>query len=76
MSLDKAAVNVKQSTALEDIENTINAALINVEKCIKSQESTGKGFEENERVIRQNILETRKKLNKHLDLLQQKHIQI
>lgn len=69
--LDEAAVNAKRSTALADLEDTINGALQNVGKIIKDQESASTTFKKQEVKIRNSITETRDKLNKHLDCLEQ-----
>ncbi|CAC5419162.1 unnamed protein product [Mytilus coruscus] len=75
VSIDKAAANAKQSTALADLEDTINGALKNVGKFIENQESIGIEFDEQESLIKKNIQKTREKLNQHLDVLEQKLIQ-
>ncbi|CAC5419160.1 unnamed protein product [Mytilus coruscus] len=75
VSLDAVAANAKQSTALADLEDTINGALQNVGKFIKNQETSGKEFDKQESLIKKTIKKTREKLNQHLDLLEQKLIQ-
>lgn len=52
VSLDKAAVNAKQSTSLAGLEETINGALRNDGKCIKNREESGKEFDKQERLIK------------------------
>ncbi|CAG2250723.1 unnamed protein product [Mytilus edulis] len=75
VSLDTVAANAKQSTAIADLEETINGALQNVGKFIKNQETKGKELDKQERLIKKNIQEIREKLNQHLDSLEQKSIQ-
>lgn len=70
MSLDKAASDAKESSALSDLKDTINGALTNVERCIKSQDMIVKEFDNQESRIKKKIQETREKLNKHLDILE------
>ncbi|VDI08752.1 Hypothetical predicted protein [Mytilus galloprovincialis] len=75
VSLDAAAANAKQSTALADLEDTINGALQNVGKFNKNLKTIGYELNKQERLIKKNIQEIREKLNKHLDALEQKLIQ-
>ncbi|XP_071121612.1 uncharacterized protein [Mytilus edulis] len=75
VSLDEVAANAKQSSALADLEDTINGALLNVGKFIKNQETKDKEFDKQESLIKTTIQKTREKLNQHLDLLEQKLIQ-
>ncbi|CAG2214008.1 unnamed protein product [Mytilus edulis] len=75
VSLDNAATNAKQSTALADLQDTINGAIQNVGRCIKTQERINKEFDQQESLIKKNIQETREKLNQHLDLWEQKLMQ-
>ncbi|XP_071121611.1 uncharacterized protein [Mytilus edulis] len=75
VSLDAVAANAKQSSALADLEDTINGALQNVGKFIKNQETKDKEFDKQESLIKKTIQKTRDKLNQHLDVLEQKLIQ-
>ncbi|XP_071123416.1 uncharacterized protein [Mytilus edulis] len=74
LSLDKAAENSKQSTALADLEDKINGALQNVSKCLKEEKLNEEQFETQENLIKKNIKETRKNLNTHLDFLEKQMI--
>ncbi|VDI73862.1 Hypothetical predicted protein [Mytilus galloprovincialis] len=75
VSLDAVSANAKQSTALADLEDTINGALQNVGKFIKNQETSGNEFDKQESLIKNTIQLTREKLNQHLDLLEHNLIQ-
>ncbi|XP_071150321.1 E3 ubiquitin-protein ligase TRIM22-like [Mytilus edulis] len=64
--------NSRQSTALSDLEETIEGTLRNVNQCIKSRETATKEIEKQELEVKTMVLETRKKINGHLDKLQEK----
>lgn len=74
MSLDKAAANAKLSTALSDLEDTMNGALTNVGQFIENKETNRRELDEQESLIKKNIQEKREKINRHLDVLEQKLI--
>ncbi|XP_052079892.1 uncharacterized protein LOC127718037 [Mytilus californianus] len=66
------SANSRQSTALFDLEETIGRTLRNVKQCIKNRESATKEIEKQEIVVKTMVLETRMKINSHLDRLQEK----
>ncbi|VDI43859.1 tripartite motif-containing protein 2/3 [Mytilus galloprovincialis] len=66
--------NSRQSTALSDLEETIEGTMSNVKQCIKNRESATKEIEKQELAVKTMVLETRKKINSHLDKLQEKLI--
>ncbi|CAC5419159.1 TRIM25 [Mytilus coruscus] len=70
LSLDKAAKNAKQSTALADLEDKIDGTLQNVVKFIKDEKLNAEQFETQEKDIKKNINETRENINTHLDFLE------
>lgn len=65
MLTDAVAANAKQSTVLQDLEDTINETLQNVGKCIKSQEERDIELDKQESFIKKTV---------HLDILDQKLI--
>ncbi|VDI71126.1 Hypothetical predicted protein [Mytilus galloprovincialis] len=66
------SANSRQSAALSDLEEKIHGTLRNVEQCITNRESATGEFEKQELDVKTMILETRKKINAHLDKLQEK----
>lgn len=74
LSLEKAAENAKQSTALTDLEDKINGALQNVGKFIKDEKLSTEQFEIQENLIKKNIKETRENINKRLVFLENQMI--
>lgn len=70
--LIEAAEHVKQSTALIDLEDTINGALHNTKTNIKDIKSSADAFDIQEENIMKYKKEMRDKLNKHLDNIEQK----
>ncbi|VDH97272.1 Hypothetical predicted protein [Mytilus galloprovincialis] len=66
------SVNSRQSTALSDLEETIEGTLRNVKQCIKNRESASKEIEKQELEVKTMVLEMRTKINSHLDKLQGK----
>ncbi|CAC5389071.1 unnamed protein product [Mytilus coruscus] len=70
--LIEAAVNIKQSTTLTDLEDTINGALHNTKTNIKDIKSSAEALNIQEENIKKYIKEMREKLNKHLDDMEQK----
>ncbi|VDH97273.1 Hypothetical predicted protein [Mytilus galloprovincialis] len=67
-----SSVNSRQSAALSDLEETILGTLRNMKQCIKNRESTTKEMEKQELDVKTMVLETKTKLNNHLDKLQEK----
>ncbi|XP_052066518.1 protein wech-like isoform X1 [Mytilus californianus] len=70
--LTEAVVNIKESTALSDLENKINGALHNSKKNIIDIKSSAEAFDKQEENIKKCIKEVREELNKHLDEMEQK----
>ncbi|CAC5356916.1 unnamed protein product [Mytilus coruscus] len=71
ISISVASTNARQSTALSDLEEAIDGALRNLKQCITSRDSSTKEIENQELAIKTTILETRTKLNNHLDKMQE-----
>ncbi|VDI73093.1 Hypothetical predicted protein, partial [Mytilus galloprovincialis] len=67
-----ASTNSRQSTALSDLEKVIEGTLSNVKQCIMNRESASKDIYRQELAIETTILETRIKINGHLDKMQEK----
>ncbi|XP_071150313.1 uncharacterized protein [Mytilus edulis] len=67
-----ALSNARQSTALSDLEDAIETTLLNVTKCIINRESATNDLEKQELTVKNMILETRTKVNLHLDKLEEK----
>ncbi|XP_052066807.1 zinc-binding protein A33-like [Mytilus californianus] len=71
--LIEAVVNIKESTALTDLEDTINVVLQNSKiNMIVDIKSSAEAFDKQEENIKKYIKEMREKLNKHLDDMEQK----
>ncbi|XP_071150320.1 tripartite motif-containing protein 29-like [Mytilus edulis] len=70
--ISEASTNAKQSTALSDLEDTIEGTLLNVKQCIKNRESATNEIEKRELEVKSMILETRTKINLHLNKLEEK----
>ncbi|CAC5356922.1 unnamed protein product [Mytilus coruscus] len=73
MSISVASTNARQSTALSDLEQAIEGTLRNVKQCIMNRESATKDIENQELVIKTTILETRTKINGHIDKIEGKN---
>ncbi|XP_052092871.1 uncharacterized protein LOC127729206 [Mytilus californianus] len=71
-SIDEASKNVKQSSALSDLEETISKTLDDVKYCINDRETAWKNVDKEEQTIRKTIAETRLSLTKYLDELERK----
>ncbi|CAC5356918.1 unnamed protein product [Mytilus coruscus] len=67
-----ASTNARQSTALSDLEEAIEGTLRNVKQCIMNRESASKDIDKQELAIKTTIIETRTKINGHLDKMQEK----
>ncbi|XP_071150328.1 uncharacterized protein [Mytilus edulis] len=65
------SANSGQSSALNDLEETIEGTLRNVQQCIKNRESATKEIEKQELEVRIIVLDTRTKINVHLDKLEE-----
>ncbi|CAC5404801.1 unnamed protein product [Mytilus coruscus] len=70
--LDKAAENAKHSTALADLEDTLTRTLQNLEQIITDRESAFENFEGQKQIIKHAINDTRTRIMKKLDDLEQK----
>ncbi|XP_052106160.1 uncharacterized protein LOC127738810 [Mytilus californianus] len=70
--LAEAAKNAKTSTALVDLEHTINNTLQNIQGFDKDREAAAERIETQIIVIKKMIFDTRENINKHLDDLERK----
>ncbi|CAC5368435.1 unnamed protein product [Mytilus coruscus] len=70
--LAEAAKNAKTSTALADLEHTINNILEHIKECVKARETAAERIVTQEMVIKKMISDTRENINKHLDDLERK----
>ncbi|XP_071160803.1 uncharacterized protein [Mytilus edulis] len=72
ISIDDAAENAKSSAGLTELEKTISRTLENVRHCIKNRLSASAKIKTDEQMIKTTILQTKLKLIKHLDALEEK----
>jgi hypothetical protein len=72
--LDDAARNAKTSTALADLENSICDVLKNVKSLIQDREVASQTIVAQEKMIKNKIEESRAKINKCLDTMEEKLI--
>ncbi|VDI63521.1 Hypothetical predicted protein [Mytilus galloprovincialis] len=70
--LAEAAKNAKRSTALADLDHTINETLVNIQTCRNDREAATEIIEKQEKIIKKRIFDTRETINKHLDDLERK----
>ncbi|VDI63517.1 Hypothetical predicted protein [Mytilus galloprovincialis] len=70
--LAEAAKNAKTSTAMADLEHTINETLVNIQKCRNDREAATERIEIQEKIIKKRISDTRESINTHLDDLERK----
>ncbi|XP_063427069.1 E3 ubiquitin-protein ligase TRIM38-like [Mytilus trossulus] len=70
--LAEAAKNAKTSTALEDLDHTINETLVNIQTCLNDREAATERIEKQEKIIKKRIFDSRETINKHLDDLESK----
>ncbi|XP_063426996.1 uncharacterized protein LOC134710555 [Mytilus trossulus] len=75
ISIHDAAINAKSSTALSDLEETISRSLESVRQCIRDRASDAANIDTEKQTIQKKILETRQRLSKHLDELEQQLLQ-
>ncbi|CAG2224258.1 unnamed protein product [Mytilus edulis] len=75
ISIDDAAKNAKYSTALTDLEETISRTLDNLRQSILDRTKTSTNIDTDTKIMKNRILETRLKLNKHLDALEENILQ-
>ncbi|XP_076085035.1 uncharacterized protein LOC143055873 [Mytilus galloprovincialis] len=75
MPIDVAATNARQSTAISDLQEAIELIFRNITHCINNRNTATKDIEKEEKDIRKIIQDTRRKINKHLDALEEKLIQ-
>ncbi|CAG2225685.1 unnamed protein product [Mytilus edulis] len=66
------SANSRQSSALSDLEETIQGTLCNLKQCIKNRESATKEIDKQEMAVKTLVLETRTKINVKLDKLEEK----
>ncbi|CAG2246049.1 unnamed protein product [Mytilus edulis] len=72
ISIDDAAENAKSSAALKELEITISRTLEHVRHCIENRLSASEKIDIEEQMIKNTILQTKLKLIKHLDALEEK----
>ncbi|CAG2224254.1 unnamed protein product [Mytilus edulis] len=72
ISIDDAAENAKSSAALTELEITISRTLEHVRHCIENRLSASEKIDIEEQMIKNTILQTKLKLIKHLDALEDK----
>ncbi|XP_071160866.1 E3 ubiquitin/ISG15 ligase TRIM25-like [Mytilus edulis] len=70
--LAEAAKNAKTSTAVADLEYTINNTLVNIRTCLNEREAATERIEIQEKIIKKRIFDTRETINNHLDDLEGK----
>ncbi|VDH91968.1 Hypothetical predicted protein [Mytilus galloprovincialis] len=70
--ISEISAKSRQSASLFDLEETIEGTLKNVTLCIKNRESATKELEKQEMAVKSMVLQTRTKINVHLDKLQEK----
>ncbi|CAC5357762.1 unnamed protein product [Mytilus coruscus] len=75
ISIDIAASNARQSTAVADLQEAIKVTLRNIKLCIKNRNTAREDIEKQEKDIRSIIGNTRTKINGHLDDLEEKLMQ-
>ncbi|CAC5389421.1 unnamed protein product [Mytilus coruscus] len=75
ISIDVAATNARQSTAISDLQEAIEVALRNITHCINNRNTAKNDIEKQEKDIRRIIRDTRTKINDHLDKFEEKLIQ-
>ncbi|XP_063409083.1 uncharacterized protein LOC134692555 [Mytilus trossulus] len=73
--IDVAASNARQSTAVSDLQESIEVTLRNITLCINNRNTATKDIEKEDKDTRTIIQDTRRKINKHLDALEAKLIQ-
>ncbi|XP_071148310.1 E3 ubiquitin-protein ligase TRIM45-like [Mytilus edulis] len=69
--ISESSANSRQSASLFDLEETIEGTLNNVTLCIKNRESATKELEKQETAVKSMVLQTRTKINVHIDKLQE-----
>ncbi|CAG2219502.1 unnamed protein product [Mytilus edulis] len=72
ISIDDAAENAKSSAALKELEISISRTLEHVRHCIENRLSASEKIDIEEQMIKNTILQTKLKLIKHLDALEEK----
>ncbi|XP_063427277.1 uncharacterized protein LOC134710808 [Mytilus trossulus] len=72
ISLRKAAENTKHSDALADLEDTLTRALLNVQHIITDRDEALKNIECQKQTIKDTINDTRARIKKKIDDLEQK----
>ncbi|CAG2187127.1 unnamed protein product [Mytilus edulis] len=70
--LEEAAKNAKTSTALADLDHTINETLVNIQTCRNDREAATDRLKKQEKIIKKRIFDMRENMNKHLDDLERK----
>ncbi|CAC5394691.1 unnamed protein product [Mytilus coruscus] len=72
ISINVASKHARQSTALSDLEESIDGTLRNIKQCMTNRESATKEIEKQGLEIKKMTLQTRTKINTHLDKLEEK----
>ncbi|CAG2219497.1 unnamed protein product [Mytilus edulis] len=72
ISIADAAENANSSSGLTELEKTISRTLENIKHCIKNRLSTSAKIDTDEQMIKTTILQTKLKLIKHLDVVEEK----
>ncbi|XP_071160804.1 uncharacterized protein [Mytilus edulis] len=72
ISIDDVAENAKSSAALKELEISISRTLEHVRHCIENRLSASEKIDIEEQMIKNTILQTKLKLIKHLDALEEK----
>ncbi|CAC5361308.1 unnamed protein product [Mytilus coruscus] len=75
ITIDVAATNARQSTAISDLQEAIEVTLHNVTHYINNRNTATKDIEKQENKIRRIIRDTRTKINGHLDEFEEKFMQ-
>ncbi|CAC5361316.1 unnamed protein product [Mytilus coruscus] len=73
--IDAAATNARQSKAVSDLHQAIAVTLRNITLCTNNRNTTEKDIEKQAKEIKRIILNTRTKINGHLDELEEKLMQ-
>ncbi|CAC5391809.1 unnamed protein product [Mytilus coruscus] len=73
--LEDVAINAKHSTVIQDLEDTINRSLQNIEDFIRDRNTVHQSIQTKRRDIEKTIYDTREKVVRYFDELQQRLLQ-
>lgn len=73
--LEDVAINTKHSTVIQDLEETINRSLQNIEDFIRDRNTVHESIQTKRREIEKTIMDTREKVVRFFDELQQRLLQ-